>query len=121
MILLLLGNLSDDTLQKTTGERAHCVRVNCYDTVIPQEVDEHIKHKIRHREFDLLLFTSPSTFRNFIQIIGQENLNVPLKAVSIGPTTEKAMYQMGYPPLFSAASPDPKTIVSDIQKFFKSV
>ena len=64
-ILLALGNLADDTLLNRLSKENEVTRINVYETVKPKSADAAILEAIKQDEYDLIVFTSPSTFQNF--------------------------------------------------------
>ena len=68
-------------------------------------------------------FTSPSTFRGFIEMAGEKGLRAlasgVVKAVSIGATTTKAMRQGGIAPAAEAAEPSARALVEAVASLRK--
>lgn len=82
--------------------RAQGANVNdlvVYKTVIAEPRDLRIADKLRNGEIDVVTFTSSSTVRNFVKIVGHENVtglngsNVIF--ASIGPITTKTAEELG--------------------------
>ena len=62
----------------------------------PKDVD--LVEKAKNGEIDIVTFTSSSTVRNFIQIVGEKNLaalNGRVQYASIGPITTQTAEEMG--------------------------
>jgi uroporphyrinogen-III synthase len=116
--LFLLGNLASGQLIDELSSVAECHRVDVYQTSKPTAIENDKKRIIRDGKYDLLLFTSPSSFKNFVEIIGEKYLTKPLKAVSIGPTTSSAMIHLGFPPLFTADKPEIEIFIKNILNYF---
>ena len=100
-ILLSLGTLADNMLFDSFSLENKVYRVNVYKTVKPESVDSEILDVIKNNRYDLIVFTSPSTFHNFCSFY-DVNLIGKLKMVSIGSTTTKAMKDAGLEPLLTA-------------------
>lgn len=68
---------------------AKCTRVNIYDTVCGSA-----KNPRAFKEVDMVLYTSPSTVKNMIDIVGLESLKEKA-SIAIGPITLKALSESG--------------------------
>ncbi|MFQ7566566.1 MAG: uroporphyrinogen-III synthase, partial [Clostridium perfringens] len=68
---------------------AKCHRVNIYDTVCGD-----VKNPRAFKEVDMVLYTSPSTVKNMIDMIGLEALKEKV-SIAIGPITLKALNESG--------------------------
>lgn len=100
-ILLALGSLADNLLFDRLSVANKVYRINVYKTVLPDSADNTILEIIRRDKYDLIVFTSPSTFHHFCTFY-EEDLIAKLKMVSIGTTTTKAINEAGFEPLFTA-------------------
>ena len=119
--LYVLGKLAPDTLSSHLDGIAAGTRLDVYDTVIPETVDEQVKKEIQAGNYDLLLFTSPSTFYNFLMITRLDAPVSGLRAACIGKTTERAMREGGYEPLLVASSPQPLVFAGEIEEYYRLV
>jgi len=117
-ILLSLGNLADDTLQNYLSTNNYVQRINVYETVKPENADPDIINLIKKNSYDLIIFTSPSTFYNFCSFYGKENLG-NLKMASIGAATTKAIKEAGGAPLITAKKSNAEGLRDEILKFYK--
>ena len=118
-ILLALGNLADESLQKYFSVNNFVKRINVYNTVKPDHTDPEIMNLIKNNLYDLIIFTSPSTFINFCSFYGKENLG-NLKMASIGPTTTKCIKEAGIEPLITAKKSNAEGLRDEIVEFYKS-
>ncbi len=105
-ILLPLGNLARTVLEDALSGENSVQRIEVYNTQVPENTDETIAGLIADDRYDCILFTSPSTFQNFIKLMS-DRIESPVKMASIGSTTTRAMQAAGYEPLFTA---DPSTV-----------
>ena len=117
-ILLSLGNLADDTLKNRLSADNLVDRINVYETCEPKQVDPLVIKRISDGAYDLILFTSPSTFNHFnalidISLIGQ------LKIASIGTTTSKAIREAGFEPVLTADMSNAEGLTASIVKYFQ--
>jgi uroporphyrinogen-III synthase len=66
-----------------------------YRTVAPQQADlDAVRHALLNGRIHVVTFFSPSSVRNFVQMLGHRCLeNVPVAV--LGPTTEAAAHSMG--------------------------
>ena len=74
--------------------------VTAYQTVLPQNAETgKIKALLQGGAIDCLTFTSPSTFKNFVQLLGGKNLRQMLSGVAIaclGETTANVISESGF-------------------------
>lgn len=117
-VFLALGNLAGDILEKGISDLADVSRINIYKTTKPKSVDQKVLKRIRDEEYDLILFTSPSGFINFIGFIGKDVPSKHLKLASIGKTTSAAIIKEGYKPLFTAKVSDGEGLVKEMEGFY---
>lgn len=93
-ILLVRGNLSRQLLvQELTERQLDFETLVVYDTAYDVEMKEPLLRALEAHHIDLLTFTSPSTVRAFMTLLGDhpfvtKALQIP--SVCIGTTTEKA-------------------------------
>lgn len=100
-ILLAQGNLADNTLSNRLSTENTVSRINVYQTVKPAYADPEIVEIIKNGLYDLIVFTSPSTFTNFCSYFNPDQIG-KLKMVSIGTTTTKAIQEAGFEPAITA-------------------
>jgi len=117
-ILLSLGNLADNTLQNILTLRNMVHRIDVYQTVKPAKADPEIMEMIKNDEYDLIVFTSPSTFHNFSSFCDSTLLG-KLKMASIGSVTTKAIQKAGFEPLFTAKKSNAEGIRDAITEFYQ--
>ncbi|MEI7422680.1 MAG: hydroxymethylbilane synthase [Prolixibacteraceae bacterium] len=117
-ILLALGNLADDTLENVLGADNKVDRINVYETTEPKTVDDALIQRIKEGQYDLILFTSPSTFNHFSSLVDNEVLQT-LKIASIGTTTSRAIGEAGLNPLLTAAMSNAEGLTEAIIKYYQ--
>ncbi|MBI5307953.1 MAG: uroporphyrinogen-III C-methyltransferase [Planctomycetes bacterium] len=84
-----------EELQKLGGKVTDLV---AYKTIMVQPKDVDLVDKAKNGEINIVTFTSSSTVRNFIQIVGEKNLaalNGRVQYASIGPITTQTAEEMG--------------------------
>ena len=117
-ILLALGNLADNTLANRLSIQNSTRRINVYQTVKPSQADQTILELIKIDAYDLIVFTSPSTFNNFCSFYDPSLLE-KLKMASIGTVTTKAIQKAGFEPLFTARKSNAEGIRDAINEFYQ--
>ncbi len=117
-ILLALGNLADNTLENRLSIQNTTRRINVYQTVKPAQADQAILELIKIDAYDLIVFTSPSTFNNFCSFYDPSLLE-KLKMASIGTVTTKAIQKAGFEPLFTARKSNAEGIRDAINEFYQ--
>tara|TARA_X000000368_G_scaffold19393_1_gene15306 strand:+ start:171 stop:923 length:753 start_codon:yes stop_codon:yes gene_type:complete len=84
-VLLPIAKKSREILPRTLKERGWNVhRVDAYKTIRPEHF---LPFDNNEQCADFVIFTSPSTVINFIEMYGKEN--VPKRIISIGPVTSE--------------------------------
>ncbi|HUO33507.1 MAG TPA: hydroxymethylbilane synthase [Candidatus Acidoferrum sp.] len=98
-ILLPHSNLGGASLAKTLAEAgANVTSVSAYDTLPPESVDPDILKQIRAGAVDVVVFASPSAFKNFSAYFAVNVLKALASRTSfaaIGPTTRRAIEGQG--------------------------
>ena len=117
-ILLALGNLADNTLENRLSIQNTTHRINVYQTVKPAQADQAILEQIKNDGYDLIIFTSPSTFNNFCTFY-EPSLLGKLKMASIGSVTTKAIQKAGFEPLLTARKSNTEGIRDAINEFYQ--
>jgi len=116
-ILLALGNLARTHIQDELGDNAQCTRIDVYETVAPETIDEKTMERIQDDRYEMLIFTSPSAIQNFMKIskyIPAENIRV----ACIGQTTAREAQILGITPLAVAEDASAKGIVQSIIQYY---
>ncbi|MDD3078481.1 MAG: uroporphyrinogen-III synthase [Paludibacter sp.] len=117
--LLVLGELADNKLEAGLQEHCSVTRINTYQTCTIEQSGHPAVDKIIHNDYDLILFTSPSGFRNFHKIMLTHNIK-EIKAACIGTTTEAEMQKFGFKPVVVSPKSDAESFVNEIEKYFAS-
>lgn len=117
-MLLALGNLADDTLQNMLSTINQVDRINVYETCQPHSVDPMVVKQITDGLYDMILFTSPSTFNHFSAFVDTALLG-QLKIGSIGNTTSKTIREAGFEPLMTAKMSNTEGLVEAILQYYK--
>jgi hydroxymethylbilane synthase len=119
-ILLSLGNLADNTLKDALGMYNEVDRINVYETCQPRSADPMVIKQISDGNYDLILFTSPSTFHHFSSFVDTALLG-NLKIGSIGTTTSKAIQEAGFQPLMTAKMSNTEGLTEAILQYYKQI
>lgn len=117
-ILLSLGNLADDMLFNHLSIHNNTHRINVYQTIKPNRADPEILERLKNDQYDLIVFTSPSTFNNFCYFYDRELIG-KLKMGSIGSVTTRAIQDAGFEPLFTARKSNAEGIRDAIVEYYK--
>jgi uroporphyrinogen-III synthase len=114
-VLLIQGELADT---KFENNLTSAKRLNIYKTIDTEEHSIDIIKRIKANNYDMLVFTSPSGFRNFVKIMNKNNCNANYKIACIGKTTEKEVLQQGYTPLIVSAKSSGSFFTDEIERYF---
>jgi uroporphyrinogen-III synthase len=114
-----LGTLADNLLFDRLSVENKVYRINVYKTDKPESADPAILEIIKKDKYDLIVFTSPSTFHHFCSFYPTDLIG-KLKIVSIGKTTTKAIKEAGFDPLFTAKKSNADGLRDAIIEYYKS-
>ncbi|EES92365.1 uroporphyrinogen-III synthase [Clostridium sp. K25] len=84
-------------LVEELNKLCHVTEVKIYNTIKDSGKKDEIVNLLNNRNIDYITFTSSSTVKNFIEVIGKENVEKLKneKLVSIGPITSKTIEDFG--------------------------
>ncbi len=114
--LLALGNLASEYLEKKLSQNNKVFRVNVYKTKGADKINPSAWKPVNDNEYDLILFTSPSTFENFCRFYDLSK-NQNLKAACIGTVTAKVLEKAGVTPLLISGKSNSHGFVASIKEF----
>jgi hydroxymethylbilane synthase len=117
-ILLTLGTLADNTLSDRLSVENNIERINVYEVIKPARVDYGIIDLIKKGLYDLIIFTSPSTFINFFSFYDPALVG-KLRMASIGMTTTKAINDAGFEPVLTAKKSSAEGLRDAIVEYYK--
>lgn len=116
-VLLVLGELANDELENKLSEFVVTSRIDVYQTISTDSIPVEIIERINKRKYDLILFTSPSTVRNFMNIMKQNQCSTYFVTACIGKTTEREMISLGVIPQLTASEPSADKFVDEIEHY----
>ncbi|MED3653438.1 uroporphyrinogen-III synthase [Heyndrickxia sporothermodurans] len=106
-VLLPKGNLASKTIAKGLEEkRIHVDEWIVYQTFLPPESIDKLVTIVNENELDYAMFTSPSSFHHFMNIVKDYSLQNKIQKiefVTIGDVTKKAVEEYGYKVVASPA------------------
>ncbi len=123
-VLLIRSELSNDILPRQLGKMGARVDTVTTYTVRKAHVDSNkIKQIFKNHGVDLITFTSPSTFNNFILLMKGESLKQLLRGVrvaAIGPVTRKEITKYGMRVSIAASQHTVPGLVDAILAYYQS-
>jgi uroporphyrinogen-III synthase len=117
-ILLIQGELADNKIETGFADKVTVTRLNIYKTLATETFPAEIIERIKFDDYDLLLFTSPSGFRNFLQVMNDNACRSNFRIACIGKTTEKEVLKQGYTPLIVSAKSSGDFFSNEIENYF---
>lgn len=92
-----------------------------YQTVIGEVDSQHLLEKLQANEIDLVTFTSSSTVKNLLDVLGEAGKAciVKTKTACIGPITAKTCFDNGIEPTVVAEDYTITGLVDSIEKLFQ--
>ena len=89
-VLLALGELAHNKIKNELSHVATVDRINIYKNT-PLKVDKKLKEIILNKEYDRIVFASPSAVESLKNQIDDSFYNIDTKAVAIGQTTANCL------------------------------
>lgn len=116
--LLLRADIARPELPKLLAEAGAVVNeVVAYQTRVPETLDAAALEALHEGQLDWVTFTSSSTVRNLIELLGNErDLLKSLKTASIGPTTSQTMRKLGLPVTIESESAGVASLIDAVAK-----
>lgn len=95
-VLMPRAKNARDFLVDKIGEICEVKEIHTYETVVDPTKKEEVLDILNQGETDYITFASSSTVRNFVEIIGKENLDKleNIKVISIGPITTQTAKEL---------------------------
>lgn len=113
--LLLRADIARPVLrERLAADGAACVEdVAIYQTLLPEKLPEELVEALEAKEVQWITFTSSSTVRNFVQLLGADRVALlkGVKLASIGPITTQTLNELGLPPTVEAKQFDIEGLV----------
>jgi uroporphyrinogen-III synthase len=113
-VLVSVGKKAGTEIEQTISPFCKTTRIDVYNTIEPTEIDSNTLQTIKSNSFEMLVFTSPSTFENFITITHLLTQQIQCKIACIGKTTAKRIKEMGYEPTIISTLPEAKQFAKEI-------
>ncbi len=121
-ILLPQSDLAAPHIAKRLRDAGAIVTaVVAYRTCVPKSFEGAQIDRIVREGADVIVFASPSSLRNFAQIVGREAFTCfgeQSAFAAIGPTTARAIRDAGVPVAMEAAKPNSYEIVKAMTEYF---
>ncbi len=117
-VLLPVGNLARRTIENKLKGIAGVVRLNVYNTEMPCNINYKVLNRIQENNYDMIIFTSNSGFKNFC-LIAENKINLnSLRIACIGSTTAEAVRQAGVQPLITSKKMNSSGIAEAIIDYY---
>lgn len=95
------GDLSPNHLITELSKISQVKRINIYSNSIPKTINTQVLNKIKNKQYDLLITTSPSAIKNLKYLTNMCDHNI----ACIGQTTANAAIQNHIKPICTALEP----------------
>ena len=119
-VLLLLGNLAGDMVERTLSDYTEVTRINCYQTCKPKVKNTELLNRIFLNDYELIIFTSSSGFENFASVAVEFKIELQkIKVASIGKSTTGTMNKFGVKPVFTASLSNLEGIANELITLYK--
>jgi len=117
-VLLVIGDLASDIIEKSLKPKVNIDRLDVYRTVFIQSVDAEKLQRIVEDKYDLILFIIFSGFKSFIHHIAGTFDYSELRIACLGLTTEKAILAEGLKPLVVAKPSGKAGLIEGVENYF---
>jgi len=97
-VLLVRAKVARDVIPRVLRKAgAHVDVIEAYETVVPQSSRKQLRNALRNprRRPHLVTFTSSSTVRNFVALLGEQDALEGIRLASIGPVTSSTLRELG--------------------------
>ncbi len=97
-ILIPRAKEARDYLTKELSKICSVTEVKTYETLLDTSEKEYLLELINSKKIDYITFTSSSTVRNFVELLGENNLALlkDTKLISIGPVTSSTLIENNF-------------------------
>ncbi len=119
-VLLPLAEKANEYLPTQLARYCTANRINVYQTRGVEKIDSELLKRIKGKQYDLIIFSSPSAIENFINLTAFNPATDELKIASIGATTSQAIEKFGYNPILTASKSDLKTLTKEILEYLNN-
>ena len=97
------------------------VTIDVYRTLPEPEVDMRVLDQVRRGEIDMFTFTSPSSVRNFVDLVGAECAVLhEIPVVCAGPVTSESAREAGMRVVAISHAPDAVTMTEAIAAYWQT-
>lgn len=96
-VLIPRAKNARDYLVDKIGEICEVKEIHTYETVVDSTRKDEVLELLNQNNADYITFASSSTVKNFVEIIGEENIDKlnNIKVISIGPITTQTIKELG--------------------------
>lgn len=117
-VLLLRADIARPELPKRLAAAgADVTELTVYQTRRPASLPENVLLALREKQVDWITFTSASTARNLVELLGADRgLIQGIKLASIGPVTSQAMRESGLVPMIEASESNVQGLVQALSQ-----
>jgi len=116
-VLVPRGSLGRDEVVDAARARGHKVEAPVVYNTVPVAYAPADVQAVRAAPPDVLLFTSPSTFRHFLAAFGRSVVAAARAVGALGGTTRAEIEAAGFSVTFQPARPDLALLVDEVKRF----
>jgi uroporphyrinogen-III synthase len=120
-VLVPRGSLGRDEVVTVARGKGHRVEAPVVYRTVPVAYDPERVAAVRHAPPDVLLFTSPSTFRHFVAAFGPEVVGAAKAVGALGATTRAEIEAAGHSVRIQPSRPDLALLVEEVKAFHEQI
>lgn len=117
-ILFPCSRIASDSFENIAKGESNVVdRVEIYNNEVNRKVKEELIETLKNDSIDYITFTSSSTFKNLLELIGDENKELirEIKKASIGEITTDTIEKSGFTAEIEAENPSIDSLIEAIK------
>lgn len=118
-VLFPTGNKTGNKIKDKLERYCNFTQIITYNNIEIEEINQEYLKIIKENKYDLILFTSPSAFSNFVSITKNKITKANLKIASIGDITDNTVRSLSYKSELVASKPNLEVVVKDILEYLK--
>jgi uroporphyrinogen-III synthase len=116
-VLIPRGSLGRDDVVEAAREKGHRIAAPVVYNTVPVAYEASQVHEVCAAPPDVLLFTSPSTFRHLLAAFGAGLVGAARALGAIGDTTRHEIEAAGFRVAIQPARPDLALLVDEVKRF----
>ncbi|NOZ36429.1 MAG: uroporphyrinogen-III synthase [Chlorobi bacterium] len=116
-ILIPTGNSASNNLKDILSNKFECDYLTVYNTKEKNNLDTSLLNRLSNKEYDYILFMSPSAVKSLIKKLPEDIKIVSKKCIALGNTTKQSLSEENIIPHFIPSEPNIEVLVNELNEF----